>query len=95
MDIVEERVSDAGVAQDAGELRFPDALGEPCAFGALAKMVFQIIGEADDLFLLVLRRDADQDGFVETAANHFDLAALDQVTQLYKIFRAIIFEPLE
>ena len=59
----------------------------------LAEVAFQVGGEAGDLFLLVLRRNADQNGLVEAAADHFDLTALDQMAQFREIFRAIFFEP--
>src|SRR5271165_164110 len=95
MDIVEERVAYAGIVQDAGKLRFPNALGKPRALWALAKMVLDVVGETGDLFLLVLRGDAHENGFVEAAADHFDLSALNQFAQFYKIFRAIFFQPLQ
>jgi hypothetical protein len=44
MDVVEKRVAHTGVMQGAGELGFPDAFGEPGAFGALAEVMLTRMG---------------------------------------------------
>ena len=95
MDVVDKSVVDSGRGKSGGELRLPDALGDPCAGGATAEMVFEIGGQAGDLFALVLGRDRDKDGFVKPAADQFDLASADESFQAAKIFGTIFFNPGE
>ena len=95
MNVVEQSVADARGVQYRRELRLPDAFGQPRARGAPAKVMFEIGGEASDLFALIVGRNADENGFVEAAANHFNLSTLDQGAELGEIFRAIFFEPLQ
>ena len=95
MNVVDESVVDSGGGQCRGELRLPDALGDPGACGATAKMVFKIGRETRDLFALILRGDGDEDGFVETAANEFYLSGGDEGFQPDKILGAIFFDPSE
>ena len=53
MDVVHERVADAGRGQRGGKLRLPNALGEPRTGRTTAEVLFQVVGEARDLFALV------------------------------------------
>ena len=76
-------------------MRFPDALGQPRAGRALAKMVLEIIGETYELHALVRGGNGNENRLVETAADHFDLAAFHQSFQTLKIFRAVLFDPGE
>src|SRR5271155_18668 len=57
--------------------------------------MFEVGGEAGGLFALIVGGDAEEDGFIDAAANHFTLSALDQGAELDEIFRAIFFEPQE
>ena len=95
MDVVDKSVVDSGRGKSGGELRLPDALGDPSTGGATAEMVFEIGGQADDLFALVLGRDGDKDGFVKPAADQLDLARADEGFQATEIFGTILFNPGE
>src|ERR1700737_2402728 len=53
VDIVENRGAYVGFGETGRQLRLPDALGKPCAGGTLAEMVFEIVGETDELHALV------------------------------------------
>src|SRR5579863_400257 len=93
MDVVENGVADVGFGEDRGELRFPHALGEPSAGGALAEVLLEIVGETDDLDALIGRRNGNENGLVEAAANHLDLATLDEQLEAHEIFGAMLFDP--
>ena len=95
MDVVDESVVDSGGGKGGGELRLPNALGDPGTGRATAKMVFEIGSEARDLFALVLGRDGDKDGFVKPATDQLDLACADESFQTGEIFRTILFDPGE
>src|SRR5262249_5120775 len=49
MDVVDKRVSDAGVRQNAGELRLPNALSKPGSRWPLAKVLFDVGAELGEL----------------------------------------------
>ena len=78
-----------------GQLRFPDAFGEPGAARTLAEMFFDVIGETRDLLVAVFGRNGDQDRLVETAADDFHLAALHQRAQQIEIFGMGAFDPFQ
>jgi hypothetical protein len=93
MDVVENGVANVGFGEDGGELRLPHALGEPGAGGALAEVVLEIVGEADDLDALVRGGNGYEDGLVEAAADHLDLTALHEKLEAHEIFGTILFDP--
>ena len=93
MNVVENGVAGVGFGQHGSELRLPDAFGQPRTGGALSKMVLEIIGQTDELHALVRGGNGNENRFVETAADHFDLAGFHQSFQAPKIFRAVLFHP--
>ena len=95
MIVVDERVVDAGGSERRRDLGLPDALGEPRAARTNAKMLFDVSGKAGNLFASVFVGDRDQDGFVEAAADDFDLAGTHEGAENVEIFRMRAFDPLE
>jgi len=95
MDVVDKSVVDSGGGKSGGELRLPNALSDPGARGATAEMVFEIGGQAGDLFALVFGRDGDKDGFVKAATDQLDLPSADEGFQAGEIFGTIFFDPGE
>jgi len=95
MHVVHERVGNVRGGKNSGKLRLPNALGEPRARRNPAKVFFDIGGQTRDLFALIFGRDGNQDRFVKTAANEFDLTALDQSSQASEILRPVLFDPCE
>ena len=57
--------------------------------------MFEVGREAGDLLALIFGWDGDENRFVETAADEFDLAFRDESLQARKILTAIRFDPLE
>jgi len=57
--------------------------------------MFEVRREAGDLLALVFGRDGDENRFVETPAEEFDLAFRNESLQARKILTAIRFDPLE
>jgi len=95
MIIVDERVLDAGERERGGDFGFPDAFREPRAARAHVEMLFDVAGEPRDLFAAVFGRDRNQDGFVKTSADNFDLAGARERAKNVEIFRMGAFDPLE
>src|SRR5579859_4701891 len=91
--IVHKRVRDVRIGEGRWKLRFPNALGKPGPGGPLSKMFLQVAGQAGDLLALVFGRYGNEDRLVKSAANEFDLSALDQFFQGVKIFRAMLLKP--
>src|SRR5580700_9648841 len=61
----------------------------------MAEMLFEVGGQARDLFALVIRRDGDQDGFVKAAADQLDLSGADEGFEAAEILGAMLFDPSE
>src|SRR6266481_4048786 len=95
MDVIDKRVSDVCGCEGGGKLRLPDALGKPCAGRKPAEVFLEISCQARNLFALIFGRNRNQDRFVETAADQFHLAGLDQLFQASEIFRPMFFDPGE
>ena len=76
-------------------MRLPYALGQPSAARTLAKMRFDEISEAEELFALILRRNGDEDGFIEAATEELDFACSNEFLETRNIFRMIGVEPGE
>src|SRR5260370_27735785 len=76
VDVVHQAVADTRGSESGWKLRLPDALGEPRAGGALAKMFLEIGSETRDLLVLIRGRNGYENGFVEAAADKLDLAIL-------------------
>jgi len=91
--IVDEGVTDVSFREGGRQLRFPDAFGKPGARGAFAEVFFEVIGEAGDLFDAIGLGNGDQDRFVETAADQFDLAGSDEIAEADEIVRMMFFDP--
>src|SRR5260370_41711943 len=62
VDVVHQAVAHTRGSESRWKLRLPDALGEPRARGALAKMLFEIGGATRGLLLPSPRRHGDRDG---------------------------------
>jgi hypothetical protein len=58
-------------------------------------MFFDVVRQTQDLVLAVLGRDGDEDRFVETAADDFNLAAGDELVEAMEIFGMRAFDPFE
>src|SRR4029077_6176838 len=56
-------------------------------------MLFDIGGEARDLFALVFGRNGNEDRFVKATTDEFHLAGLDQFFQAREILGAMFFNP--
>jgi hypothetical protein len=95
MHVVHERVGNVRGSKNSGKLGLPDALGEPRARRNTAEVFFDIGGQTRDLFALIFGGDGNQDRFVKTAANEFDLTALDESSQASEILRPMLFDPCE
>src|SRR5262249_52641778 len=95
MNIINQRVLDAGSRQNGWKLRLPNALGQPGPIRRLAEKPGEIIRQTRDLLLLVLRWNGDQNGLVKSSADHFHLATVDQLSDKRKIVRTIPLNPLE
>ena len=67
MVFIEDRVRDAGLGEDRGQVRLPHALGQPGAERAPAEDRRDAIGERPDLPDSVAPRDADEDRLVVAA----------------------------
>jgi len=93
MDVVKQRVFNLGRFQHAGKLRLPDALSEPRSRGRSSEAPLDVFAHAANLFLLVLRRNGNEDGLVKAAANDFYLAAPGQRTESFEEFRVMRFQP--
>ena len=95
MIVVDERVIDAGGRERRRDFGLPYAFREPCAARTSAEMLVDVGGEARDLFAAVFMRDRDEDGLVEAAADHFDLAGAHERAQNVEIFGMEALDPLE
>src|SRR5260370_5982503 len=93
VDVVHQAVAHPRGSESRWKLRLPDALGEPRAGGALAKMLFEIGGEPRDLLVLIRGRNGYENGFVEAAADKLDLAGLQQRFKTLEIFGVMLFHP--
>jgi hypothetical protein len=61
----------------------------------MTEMLFEIGGEARNLFALIVRRDGNKDRFVEATADELDLSGGDEGIQTYEILGAMLFDPSE
>ena len=95
MAVIDKRVVHSRFGESNGQLRLPDAFGEPCAAGPLPKMFFNKIAQSPNLFDLIFQRNRNQDRFVESSANHFDLTARHQGADLLNVFRMLFNYPFE
>ena len=95
MHVVDERVSDAGGGENGWNLRLPDTLGQPGAGRFLAEFFAEVFAHAMNLLDLVLRRNGNEDRFVEAATDHFHLLARGKFAKLLQELRMAQFEPFE
>src|SRR5580698_4316350 len=95
MDVVDEGVADVCRGKRGGKLRLPNSLGDPGTCRATTEVFLEVAGQAGDLFALVLGGDRDQDGFVETATDEFDLPGADEGLEAREIFGTMLFDPVE
>ena len=95
MIVVDQRVAHAGRGQRRGKLRFPNTFGEPRSTGATTEVFFDVVGQPDDLLMAVFGRYHDQDGFVVSPADHFDLARFHHGAKPFEIFRVRVFQQFE
>src|ERR1700722_18347374 len=58
-------------------------------------MLLDVVGEPRDLFMPILRRNGDEDGLIESATDHLDLAASHESAQKLKVFRMRCFDPFK
>jgi len=58
-------------------------------------MLFDVGGETRDLFAAVFVRNRDENGFVEAASDHFDLAGAYERAQNVEIFRMEALDPFQ
>lgn len=58
-------------------------------------MFFDVIREAGNLFVAILRRDGYQDRLVKSTSHQFHLAALHQGPQFSEVLRMSSFDPLQ
>src|SRR5208283_852334 len=93
--VIHQGITDVGLSQRGGQLRLPNALGEPGPGGALAKMFFKIIRQAGELFQLIGRGDGDKDWLVKASANQFNLAGSNHTAQALEIFGMVLLDPKE
>ncbi len=95
MHVINQSVGNIRGGKRGGKLRLPNALSEPRAGRHFAEVLLQIGGEACNLFVLILGRNGDQDGFVETATDKFYLAGLNQLFQAGDILGPMLLNPGE
>src|SRR5215467_5140305 len=95
MEVVHERVSDVRTSQDRRHLRFPDALGQPRAGRARSEMLRYVVGEPNDLLMLIFRRNDGENRLIKTAADKFDLFGSDERPQQLEVLRMVDLNPLE
>lgn len=93
--VVDESVFDTGRRERRWQLGLPDAFGNPSAAGARAEMLFDVVGEAEDLVVTVLGRNGDEDGFIKSAADDFNLAAGDEFAEAIEILGMDALDPFE
>ena len=93
--VVHKRVFDARRGKRRRDRRLPNALREPRAARPRAEMLFDVIGEAHDLLVAIVRRNGRQDRLVESAARDFHLAALHESAETVEIFRVRALDPFE
>jgi hypothetical protein len=95
VDVIHKRVSNVCGSKGGWKLWLPDALGEPRAGWTTAEVLIEIGGKARDLFVLIFRRNGDENGFVKSAAHEFHLVDPDQFFQAEKILGTVFFDPVE
>src|SRR5579859_225476 len=93
--VVDEGIFHTCGSENRGQLRLPNALGEPRAARALSKVKRNIIREPLNLLASVLSGDGNQNGLIKTAAQEFHLSALDKNSEALEIFRMGFFEPFQ
>ena len=93
--IVEDRVGDTGLREERGQVRFPDALGEPRPQRTLTEDRVHPVGERADLADAVAPRNSHQDRLVVAAGEKLDLPTADEVREIADDVGPIRLEPVE
>ena len=93
MEIVENRVFDAGIDQIAGEILLPNAFGNPHAANGRPQAVLQPAGVAADLADAVAGGNHRQNRLEKRPAQNFNAALIDQTGQAIDIGRLMGVEP--
>ena len=93
--VVEDGVRDAGLSEERREVRFPHALGEPCAERPLPEDRIDPVGERADLPDAVAPRHAHEHRLVVAAREELDLTAPHEVGQVADDVGPVRLEPVE
>ncbi len=95
MEIVEDRVLDAGLDDVAGQRLFPHAFGNPHPLHAGLQPRLEPLGVATDLPDPIARRNHRQDRFVIRAAHDLNAAGRHQASESIDVVRMMIVQPLQ
>jgi hypothetical protein len=93
--VIEDRVGHSRLGEKRGEVRFPDAFGQPGAEGPLSEDRVNTIGKRPNLPDAVASRDADQNRLVIAAGEELDLTSSDEVREVADDVRTVGFKPVE
>ncbi len=93
MEIVENRVLDAGIDQIAGEVLFPNAFGNPHPTNGRSQAVLQPAGVTADLSHPVARGDQRQYRLVKRTPQDFHPPLIDQTYQTLDVLRLMGVKP--
>ena len=95
MGVVHDRVPDARFAERTGQVRFPDAFGEPEALRGDAEFRGDRVGQLLDLAALVGIGEDREDRLVVAAGQHLDLPAGDERANPLEEVGPVGFQPVE
>ena len=93
--VVEDRVRDASLGEQRGKMRFPHALGQPCAQRPLTEDRVNPIGQGTDLTDAVPARHTNEDGLVIAAGEELDLSASHQVGEISDHVGPVRLQPVQ
>ena len=95
VEVVEQRVFDAGVGDVGGERLFPHTFGNPHPADASAEMVFEIFRVKLHLADAVAAGNAGEDRLVEGPAEDFELTPFNEAADEIDVLRVVVNQPFQ
>ena len=95
MAVVHERVGDAGRREVGGELRLPDALGEPQSGRIRAEALLQVVAHPADLLQAIFSWQRCQNRLVESGEQQLEFAVCRQSADHVEPGGVVPLQPFE